>query len=476
MPETRPPTEDSRSPIAVSQQRSAVTLSPFDKIVLSTLLGLALLTGLIAALGNRIGLQVVNIEPADGATDVSTRAVLRVKFDQKLAAFNSGFPLSMTPVVSGTLRWEESTLAFTPAQPLMPDTEYRVTLVADLQSDQGRPLPNSLTWQFRTRRPRILYVAADTQANDQLFVLSGIGAQPVQLTQEALGIWDYGLSPDGATISYAAMRPDGGSDLWQIDSDGSNRKQLVDCTQAACSGAVWSPDGSRMVYEWRKLLVAGAAPGPPRLWWLNPATNETVPVFQDNQWLGYGARWSPDSQWLSYISPSNQGIQVYNVNDGRNFLIPSRMGGLGVWSPRGDALLVSDIQRQEEGFAVHLLKADPTNGQLVDLSGQKANVEDSSPVWSPDGGWIAFTRKVAGASMGKQIWLMRPDGSDAHYLTNETDIHHGLPEWSTDSRYLLYQSYSLKELGAQPSVWLLDTQTGESQQVIASGNRPTWLP
>jgi Tol biopolymer transport system component len=152
------------------------------------------------------------------------------------------------------------------------------------------------------------------------------------------------------------------------------------------------------------------------------------------------------------------------------------MGGLAVWSPRGDGLLVADIQRQEEGFAVHLLKADPTNGQLVDLSGQDANVEDSSPVWSPDGGWIAFTRKVAGASMGKQIWLMHPDGSEAHYLTNDTDIHHGLPEWSPDSRYLLYQRYPLKELGAQPSMWLLDTQTGQNQELVAPGNRPTWLP
>jgi Tol biopolymer transport system component len=78
--------------------------------------------------------------------------------------------------------------------------------------------------------------------------------------------------------------------------------------------------------------------------------------------------------------------------------------------------------------------------------------------------------------MGKQIWLMRPDGSEAHYLTNDTDIHSGLPEWSPDSRYLLYQRYPLKELGAQPGVWLLDIQTGKTQELVKPGNRPTWLP
>jgi Tol biopolymer transport system component len=420
-------------------------------------------------------MQVVAVNPADGATEVSTRAVLRVTFDQPIAPLGSGFPISVTPPVSGTLRWEESTLVFAPAEPLAPGTTYTVTLNTDLKSQQGRPLGEPLTWQFQTRQPRILYVAPDAQLNDQLFVLTP-GGQTTQLTQEQFGVWDFALVPDGATIVYAALRQDGGSDLWEIATDGTGLRQLLACPEAACSGTAWAPDGSRLVYERRGMLIPGAAPGPPRLWWLDPATSETAAVFQDSQWLGYGARWSPDSQWLSYVAPSNQGVQVYNVNDGRNFLIPSRMGGLATWSPQGDALLVSDIQRQEEGFAVHLLRADPATGQLTDLSGSQAIVEDSSPVWSPNGAWIAFTRKPAGASMGKQIWLMRPDGSEAHYLTNETDIHHGLPEWSSDSRYLLYQRYPLKELGAQPSVWLLDVETGQTQQLAAPGNRPTWLP
>jgi Tol biopolymer transport system component len=319
-------------------------------------------------------------------------------------------------------------------------------------------------------------VAPDGSGNDQLFVISPTGGSPTQLTQAELGVWDYGLSPDGTSLIYGTLRQDGGSDLWETAIDDSNAHPLLTCPEAACSGAVWSPDGRRLVYERRNMLAPGAAPGPPHLWWLDPATGETVPVFEDRQWFGYGVRWSPDSNWLSYVAPSSQGVQVYNINDGRSFLIPSRMGGLAVWSPRGDALLVADIQQQPEGFAVHLLKADPTNGQLTDLSGTNANVEDSSPIFSPDGGWIALTRKVAGAAMGKQLWLMRPDGSEAHYLTNDTSIHHGLPEWSPDGRYLLYQRFPLKELGAQPGVWLLDIETERAQEIITPGNRPTWLP
>jgi Tol biopolymer transport system component len=212
------------------------------------------------------------------------------------------------------------------------------------------------------------------------------------------------------------------------------------------------------------------------LWWLDLTTGETVPVFDDSQILGYGASWSPKGEWLSYVAPSSQGIQVYNVKDGRNLVIPSRMGGVAVWNPEGDTLLVPDIQRSNEGFAVHLLRAKPGEGELVDISGEGQAVEDSSATWSPDGSWLVLTRKAAGASIGKQIWLMRPDSSEARYLTNEPDIHHGSPLWSPDGRYLAFQRFPLKEVNATPAIWLMDLETEESRELVAPGSRPTWLP
>lgn len=55
-----------------------------------------------------------------------------------------------------------------------------------------------------------------------------------------------------------------------------------------------------------------------------------------------------------------------------------------------------------------------------------------TPMPSPDGGWIAFTR---GDDRESQVWLMRLDGRDRQRLTDGEP--HSFPAWSPDSRALV---------------------------------------
>lgn len=453
---------------------SKLNLSRFDGLVIAALLGLALGTLLFIWRGNSVGLQVIATSPADGAQNVSARSEIRITFDQPLVA--GGDWLTLTPAVSGTTRWQGETLIFSPQQPLAANTGYAVHLAAGVAGQPGSVLKQPLDWQFRTRSPQLLFIGPDEAGSDQLFTIDPADGERQQLTTEPLGVFDYQLSPDGGTIAYSAVREDGGSDLWAIDPADGRRRLLLACTEAMCSGATWASDGQRLLFEKRNLPVPGAAPGPPRLWWLDVAGGAAAAMFEDTQELGYGATWSPDGEWLAYVAPSSQGVQVLNLRDERSMLVPSRMGGLAVWSPQGGTFLVTDIQTSEAGFAVHLLKATPGGGELIDLTGQGEPVEDSSPAWSPDGQWIAFCRKVAGAAMGKQIWLMRADGSAGHFLTNEPDIHHGLPRWSPDGQTLAYQRTPLTQVNASPTLWLMDVASGQARQVVDNGNRPYWLP
>ncbi|MEM7344688.1 MAG: Ig-like domain-containing protein [Chloroflexota bacterium] len=456
---------------------ATIRFSRFDVIVGAILAGLLGLTLLFIWRGDRVGVQIVGTQPAHGTTNNAINTVIQVDFDQVIAASDQIIPLSFTPSVGGTFEWNETSLIFTPSLPLQSNTLYTVSLTDQLENDQGRPVQGQLNWQFQTRAPRLIYLAPDENQNQQLYIMDPSEGAPRQLTEASLGVYDYALSSDGEQVGYAVLREDGGSDLWSITIEDAKSTELLTCPDAVCSGISWLPDTQqRLIYERRTMLVPGAAPGPPRLWWLSISENQTVPVFDDNQLLGYGAGWSADGRWLGYVSPTNQGVQLYNVDNGSTFTIPSRMGGPPVWNPRNNTLLVADVQSVDSGFAVHLLRAAPDGGALEDISGPSELVEDGSPAWSPDGSWVAVMRKTAGSAMGKQLWIMRADGSDARPLTNDEDLHYALPAWSPDGQSIAFQRISLKELGARPSLWLLDLESEQIQLLAELGSRPVWMP
>lgn len=110
--------------------------------------------------------------------------------------------------------------------------------------------------------------------------------------------------------------------------------------------------------------------------------------------------WSPDGEWLAYVSFETKTASVYvqRVRTAERRRVSSRPGvnNAPTWSPDGSRLALT-LSSSGGNLDVYLL--DIASGALTRLTDHPAI--DTEPVWSPDGTQVYFTSDRAG---GPQIY------------------------------------------------------------------------
>ncbi len=346
---------------------------------------------------------------------------------------------------------------------------------------------------------QIAYVWVDDAAVRQLFLTDEYGAPPVQLSAGSQLVVDFAPAPDGETIAYTKNNDGNGTTLYTVATNRPYASEIIlTCEQYRCERPIWAQDSRRIVYERR-----GLAGEEPQLWWLDSVTGETVPVFSRDV-IGYQAAFSADGSYLSFVNPVaaegahtanavtqlldesgyaassdltvGQEIVVFDFGTGEQLRLPNLMNMAVSWSPATpDQFVMLDMKFFGEKFGVHTMHVDVSDNVVTDIS-RVLTVEDSAPSWSADGKWIAFGRKGTGVNIGMQLWVMRPDGSDARPLTATNHLHHGTPQWSADQQTLLYQQFDLNRPEGTPAVRLYDIAKNESRPVVGPATQPQWIP
>jgi hypothetical protein len=231
---------------------------------------------------------------------------------------------------------------------------------------------------------RIAFVS-DRKGKSQIFVMNADGSDPVQLTFDTLSD-PAGLSwsPDGTRIAFGASQSqDFASDLYIINSDGSNLRRLTNAMDDLdfSSDTSWSPDGTRIVFDkgffFTNLYVMSA-----------DGSNATM--LATDSW---SPSWSPDGAEIAFAS-----------------LVTS----CGFDPPFLPCL--SDI------FVINAAGSKPRR-----LTTTASPFSNSAPAWSPDGTKIAFERDYNGSISTTDIYVMNADGSNQISLTSTGD--NSAPAW-----------------------------------------------
>ena len=223
-----------------------------DRHALATL-GVATVAAVAAAaLGDRVGLQVVSLTPAHGAEHVSTLATIEIRFSEPIDPAARSSTLAIEPPVDGSLRWGSRTVRFAPHRTLSASTRYTVRLDRSVQAASGRRLRGAVEWSFDTGALRIAYVADGTAERARIAArVVAANAEGAARGRSEPGdertlasferpVRDFHQSPDGSLVvtlgtdMFAA-------DLWLVDSDGG-RRELLAC---GGGGVQCGPLGSR---------------------------------------------------------------------------------------------------------------------------------------------------------------------------------------------------------------------------------------
>jgi Tol biopolymer transport system component len=148
----------------------------------------------------------------------------------------------------------------------------------------------------------------------------------------------------------------------------------------------------------------------------------------------------------------------------------------GSWSPDGSRIVFESHRDSNVSTEIYVMDADGSNQQRLTHDGPEGvqnvggSVFDTVPLWSPRGNLIAYQKSVN--SRG-EIWLMAPDGSGQHALTQGMPVV--LVQWFPDGSRLLYQQgdsfYSIPVTGGPGT----KIATGMNPVVSPDGSRVAYV-
>ena len=266
-----------------------------------------------------------------------------------------------------------------------------------------------------------------------VYIVNADGSGLAQVTAGAAADFDPTWSPDGTRIAYRHQTSDDRTtDIYLIDTDGTNVRNLSGDDGTADWGPAWSPDGGWIAWN----TSAGAA-------------------------FGFD---------LGLIRPDGSG---------RTEIKPGLFVEYPAWSPNVKQIaFMSQVGDEGRPYDVFVTNADGSHVvRLTDTPG-----EDGWPTWSPDGMTIAFSSIRDDCSQGSApncmstgdlgpyftLYLMAPDGSDQRRVSA---LFAQIADWSPDGRYLVFEGR-----GGLTVVSVDGSAAGPIPVAVTEPGFPDWIP
>ena len=233
--------------------------------------------------------------------------------------------------------------------------------------------------------------------------------------------------PKGKTYNFRpSVSPTDGTILWDTNQGGRQRIRTMGCDGANpqdwtktsdprdAMAPAFSPDGTQVAFVAR-MPGNTSTTSPVFGLYVAPADHSTKPRLVTRTPAAGGMRpaWSPDGTRLAFGAGKSIPTIATIGLDGKGLtsVTSSKRGdGEPSWSPDGLQIAYNSAA---QGDDVWIVGVDGNGARKL----ATADMGAYQPAFSPDGQWVAYVNNSLGHS---ELWLIHPDGTEAHALTTTT--------------------------------------------------------
>jgi TolB protein len=253
-----------------------------------------------------------------------------------------------------------------------------------------------------------IYFVSDRSGHKEIWVMDYDGSNQRQLTHLSSTSLSPRISPDGTRLAFSSLTKSG----WDIQMFSIDLNRLVNFPHLGGTNIspAWSPDGAR-------LALSSSRGGNSQIY-ICDASGGNLHRLTANKGPDLGPAWNRKTgAQIAFVSGSTGLPQVYTIEaDGAN---QQRMTDQGYavspsWSPNGQFLTLAWTRKYGPGLpgSSDIYLMDIASKQWVQLTHDGGR--NDYPSWSPDGRHIVFESRRSGK---EEIWMMLADGTKLHQLT-----------------------------------------------------------
>ena len=326
---------------------------------------------------------------------------------------------------------------------------------------------------IRTRQPPMIAYLGNPLDASEIWLAAANGSSSQQLTATGGMVYDFTVSPDGEKILYSVNRPDGSRGLSVIDSGGGDAKLLVDCGNDRCEKPAWSSDGRWIAYS-QFVNIGGAAT---RVVAIYPNDGAPPTTWEDTQLTGTNPVFSPDSQKLAMNNPEEGFIRILDLTTGIQQQVPTSTPDPVTWALDSNYIFFNENNVVGEFLQSRLYRVELATLQVEPfLPVQLSGYDVAGLTFSPDGEWLALDLRGLDYQSGRQIYILKADGSQCQVVSNDPGTSHAGVHWSPDGSWLVFQRYTPGSINAVPQIVVWERASGSFTVVAENGALPVWVP